>query len=79
MTKWTVDRMKTYVSENDGYTMYPISTDTNTSKVCFECPHGHQYMSTFKNFHNGYRCPKCWEIKKHKIKKSKGLRMSINN
>jgi hypothetical protein len=72
--KRSVSSMLQYVADDpDGYKMYPISSDTYTSKVCFKCPDGHEYMSTFRNFYDGTRCPKCWQLKKSKITKSKGL------
>lgn len=70
----SVSSMVQYVSDDpDGYTMYPISSDTYSSKVCFKCPVGHEYLSTFRNFYDGSRCPTCWKLKKSSITKSKGL------
>ena len=75
--KRSVASMLQYVADDpDGYKIYPISTDTYKSKVCFKCPAGHEYLSTFRNFYDGSRCPTCWKLKKSSISKSKGLNNS---
>lgn len=70
VSKWNPKTMKEYVKK-EGYEIFVTSSSKIQDKVCFKCSDGHEYLSTFKLFNNGNRCPICWKNKRKNLTKKR--------
>jgi ssDNA-binding Zn-finger/Zn-ribbon topoisomerase 1 len=59
--KHTYEYVQTFI-ENERYILISKIYKNINTKLKVLCPKGHKYKTTFNNFHQGYRCPKCYAL-----------------
>jgi hypothetical protein len=53
--------------ENEGYSLLSTEYVRAHEKLKVVCPEKHEYLTTYANFQQGYRCSKCAGNKKHSL------------
>ena len=49
--------------ESKGYKLLSNGYKNHATLLYLQCPKGHQYYVKYNNFHQGQRCPYCWNLK----------------